>query len=153
MASERVLPLLEGLGAQAAPAIRESPCPVCEAPVLPKREHGRFCSDACRAIAWKREHPSGRQLKLVGMAKAEGSHHEAVLLARFVAQLHAGKYGQVTIEDVYRYVSPKALGAAAGAVFLEGFERIGFCQSQRAESRCRIISRWRNTWRENGKPE
>lgn len=27
----------------------------CENTLTPKREHGRFCSDACRVAAWREE--------------------------------------------------------------------------------------------------
>jgi hypothetical protein len=81
---------------------------------------------------------------LTGLKRASAAHKESLMAAQFVAELLGAKQETITIEDVSSYISPKALGNAAGAVFRNGpWEFVGYERSSRLERQAGTIGRWR----------
>ncbi len=60
------------------------------------------------------------QLKLRGLSLAQSKHHEAFTVACWIAQLLGQQQETVCMDDVTRFISPEALGNAAGGVFRGG---------------------------------
>jgi hypothetical protein len=88
--------------------------------------------------------PAPRQLFLNGLRKASAAHKESLLAAQWIAELLGARGGEVSADDVTKYISPKALGNASGAIFQGGcWEPVGFKQSERPERRTGIQRVWR----------
>jgi hypothetical protein len=81
---------------------------------------------------------------LKGLRRASDAHKEALNAAKWLAELIGHQKETVTITDVTRYISPKALGQASGAVFRGGpWEFVGYERSERLERQSGTIGRWR----------
>jgi len=86
----------------------------------------------------------GRHQMELGLARAESSHKEALDLAKWVAELIGHKQPTVTVDDVFLWIDPEALGAAAGAIFRYGpWEFVNWQESMRESNHGRPIRAWR----------
>jgi hypothetical protein len=56
-------------------------------------------------------------MKLKGLQLAQNAHKESFTAACWVAELLGNQQATVCMDDVTRYISPDALGNAAGGVF------------------------------------
>ncbi len=85
-----------------------------------------------------------KQLFLTGLKRASAAHQEALAAAKWLAEMIGHQQETVTITDVTRYISPKALGNSAGGVFRgEQWEFLGYERSSRLERQSGTIGRWR----------
>jgi hypothetical protein len=86
----------------------------------------------------------GREQMELGLARAGSTHYEALQVAQLVAQFLGGTQETVTVDDVFAWVDPKALGKAAGAIFRNGpWDFVGWQESTRESNHGRPIRSWR----------
>lgn len=86
----------------------------------------------------------GQQLKLRGMKLAAAAHPESLKAAQWLAEIIAIQEGVITIEAVYRHISPAALENAAGSVFAgDKWEFVGAVPAKRDSRRGGYIGQWR----------
>jgi len=86
----------------------------------------------------------GSQLKLIGLERAESAHKESLDAAKFLAEMLGHKQNFVTVDDVFKYINPKALGNAAGAIFRsDSWEFVGWVPSWRESNHARPVRSWR----------
>ena len=87
---------------------------------------------------------TGKQLKLQGLELAASKYRESLAVAQLLAQFIGRKQETVSADDVFRLVSPSALGQAAGALFRGNeWEFVGWKESTRGSNHARPIRVWR----------
>jgi hypothetical protein len=85
----------------------------------------------------------GIQMKLRGMKLAAAAHPESLKAAQWLAEIIAMQEGVITIEAVYRHISPAALQNAAASVFIgEQWQFMGAVPAKRDSRRGGYIGKW-----------
>ena len=85
-----------------------------------------------------------KQLMLAGLRKASQAHKDSLAAAQWLAEMIGHQQETVTADDVFRWVDPSAVGAAAGNLFRGGSWVFSHWQdSERPSNHGRPLRAWR----------
>lgn len=94
------------------------------------------------------ETETGTQLKIKGMESAAHKYEADLTRAQLIAEMLGMGETLVNVDDVRKaflehYNRPLKIGNAAGSIFSDGWECVGFVRSTRPEARSRMIRTWK----------